>query len=268
MADFGQADFGPNWCFSPLAQPSFHSLGRGARGTGREGWLPNPERRGPRRWGVQNFALFFSLSRPYLVLFVSLWVSPRGILVVFEVPGPSNVHVSALGLPAARRGWEHVAASVVEERAREAMFTKVSDQVKALVRSQSGPPGPELPSQQGQLAGKRPSLPICSDFVSQTSSAASPRGPCMPTWPSPQLLRKPSCCMSSCWGAEPSGFLVGARSRTHLQRGWGRVRTNAFFRDLDVPEANAGDGRRLEVVVDGLPLFGGGRHHVGVHVAR
>ena len=35
------------------------------------------------------------------------------------------------------------------------------------------------------------------------------------------------------------------------------MRTNAFVRDLDVPDANAGDGRRLEVVVDGLPLFGG-----------
>ena len=34
------------------------------------------------------------------------------------------------------------------------------------------------------------------------------------------------------------------------------MRTNAFVRDLDVPDANAGDGRRLEVVVDGLPLFG------------
>ena len=38
-----------------------------------------------------------------------------------------------------RRGWQHVAASVVEERAREAMFTRVSDQVKALIRSQGGP---------------------------------------------------------------------------------------------------------------------------------
>ena len=37
------------------------------------------------------------------------------------------------------------------------------------------------------------------------------------------------------------------------------MRTNAFVRDLDVPDANAGDGRRLEVVVDGLPLFGGGQ---------
>ena len=52
--------------------------------------------------GAQNpekFRAFFSsLSRHPFALFVSLWVSSRGILVVFEAPGPSNVHVWALGL--------------------------------------------------------------------------------------------------------------------------------------------------------------------------
>ena len=35
--------------------------------------------------------------------------------------------------------------------------------------------------------------------------------------------------------------------------------TNVLLRDLDLvlPQVAAGDGRRLEVVVDGLPLFGG-----------
>ena len=32
----------------------------------------------------------------------------------------------------------------------------------------------------------------------------------------------------------------------------GRVTTNAFVRDLDLNEPHGGDGRRLEVVVDGL----------------
>ena len=36
-----------------------------------------------------------------------------------------------------------------------------------------------------------------------------------------------------------------------------RVTTNVFVRDLDVAVPNALDGRRLEVVADGLPLFGG-----------
>ena len=37
----------------------------------------------------------------------------------------------------------------------------------------------------------------------------------------------------------------------------GRVRMNVFVRDLDLPEINNLDERRLEVVVDGLPLFRG-----------
>ena len=37
----------------------------------------------------------------------------------------------------------------------------------------------------------------------------------------------------------------------------GRVRTNMMVRDMDVQAPLAGDCRRLEVVVDGLPVRGG-----------
>ena len=37
----------------------------------------------------------------------------------------------------------------------------------------------------------------------------------------------------------------------------GRVATNVMLRDLDMALPNVADGRRLEVVADGLPLFGG-----------
>ena len=62
--------------------------GQGVEGWGPEGW-------GPEGCEAQNFALF-SLSRPHFRSFffsLSLWGSSRGILVVFEAPGPSNVHV-------------------------------------------------------------------------------------------------------------------------------------------------------------------------------
>ena len=39
----------------------------------------------------------------------------------------------------------------------------------------------------------------------------------------------------------------------------GRVRTNLLVRDVDVPAPNASDGRRLEAVVDCLPVRGGPR---------
>ena len=37
----------------------------------------------------------------------------------------------------------------------------------------------------------------------------------------------------------------------------GRVRVNVFVRDMDPHDFNRLDGRRLEVVVDGLPLWNG-----------
>ena len=72
-----------------------------------------PEGWGPEGWGAQHFAFFFfplpplfsfffflSLSGCLLVSFFlslhsffSLWEFSRGILVVFEVPGRSYVHV-------------------------------------------------------------------------------------------------------------------------------------------------------------------------------
>ena len=57
--------------------------------------------------------------------------------------------------------------------------------------------------------------------------------------------------MSSCWGAEPSGFLVGERCRPHLQRGWGSREDEHICQRF-----RPGDGRR----------FGGqfgNRHHLG-----
>ena len=73
-----------------------------------EGW--GPRWVGPERWGAQNFALFFPFPATIFALFVSLWVSSRGILCCcFEAPGPSNVHVGVLGLsceaPAAPTRW-------------------------------------------------------------------------------------------------------------------------------------------------------------------
>ena len=62
---------------------------------GPEGWGPRrvggPEgwarRVGPQRVGGPKFRACFFLSHHHFALFVSLWVSSRSILVVFEVPG-------------------------------------------------------------------------------------------------------------------------------------------------------------------------------------
>ena len=82
--------------------------GGGPEGVGaRRGGGPNPEKVGPEGLGAEGwgpkgggpkFRAFFALSRHNLHSFFSLWGFSRGILVVFEAPGRSNVHVWALGL--------------------------------------------------------------------------------------------------------------------------------------------------------------------------
>ena len=53
------------------------------------------------------------------------------------------------------------------------------------------------------------------------------------------------------------GLLWSAAQRKCAEKR-GRVSTNVMMRDLDIPGPHAAmDGRRLEVIADGLPLFDG-----------
>ena len=52
------------------------------------------------------------------------------------------------------------------------------------------------------------------------------------------------------------GFALESAAARICREAGGRVATNVYVRDLDLP-VPANDGRRLEVVVDGLPLYGG-----------
>ena len=112
MTNFGQSNFGQsNIGQSILGQSIFDLM---CVIWGPKGWGPNPggapkggapkglgprrvapkggaPKGGARRVGGPKFRAFSSLSRHHFALFVSLWVSFRGILVVFETLGPSNV---------------------------------------------------------------------------------------------------------------------------------------------------------------------------------
>ena len=96
-------------------QKKWRSGGPPLEGRGAEGWSPEefgpegsgtaawgPEGRaprwgGPKVWGPKvggpKFRFFFPSPAPIFALFLSLWGSSRGNLVVFEAPGPLNVHV-------------------------------------------------------------------------------------------------------------------------------------------------------------------------------
>ena len=103
-----------NFCWPNLARPHLANFlfwwgpGRvGARSWGPEGGGPtgrgpngegarrggSPKGWGARRGGGPKFRAFFALSHRKLHSFFSLWGFSRGILVVFEAPGRSNVRV-------------------------------------------------------------------------------------------------------------------------------------------------------------------------------
>ena len=58
-----------------------------------------------------------------------------------------------------------------------------------------------------------------------------------------------------CWDVE--GFSLESIAARICREAKGRVRTNMFVRDMDLAVLGVPDSRRLEVVVDGLPLRGG-----------
>ena len=156
-----------------------------------------------------------------------------------------------------RGGWQHEAVSRVEVQFRdENLFNRLDNASKALVRSQGG---------------------VGAGLAFSTCPL------CRVTRLEPHLfrvlllrrLRLPfSLSGRSCRCGLPldsSGHHRAACARAGIlgRRGFalesvricreagGRVTTNVMVRDLDLAAPNMFDARRLEVVVDGLPLFGG-----------
>ena len=70
---------------------------------------------GPEGVGGPKFRAFFPCPAAKFVLFFPLWGSSRGILVVFEAPGGSNVRVWALGLSCASPGGPNTQIEVPDQ---------------------------------------------------------------------------------------------------------------------------------------------------------
>ena len=65
----------------------------------------------------------------------------------------------------------------------------------------------------------------------------------------------PACATAGVLGRR--GWALESAAARVCREGGARVRLNVFVRDMDLTEPNRLDGRRLEVVADGLPLHGG-----------
>ena len=157
-----------------------------------------------------------------------------------------------------RRGWQHAAASVVEERAREMMFTTVSDQVKAITRSQgglgAGAPFTAVPTRRETTIPSHLFRVLLLRRLRQQFPFTGRACRCG------RLIDACGHHRAACARAgvlARRGYALESVTARICREAGGRVRTNAFVRELDLPDVNPNDGRRLEVVVDGLPLFGG-----------
>ena len=120
--------------------------------------------------------------------------------------------------------------------------------------------GALLRSQGGPLA----SVPFVSFPTNRVSRFS--RSPSQPVPADVDVLLTPlaiTCAVVGRWDVEP---LENAAARI-CREASGRVRTNVFVRDLDLGVVDQFDTRRLEVVVDGLPLprcANGNRHNSGL----
>ena len=155
-------------------------------------------------------------------------------------------------------GWQFFAAQVVEQRFRsEVVWPRCTPTEQALIRSQSGPisglPFSAVPSSSSSrfpahlfrvLLLRRLWLPL--PLTSRTCRCG-------------RLLdvyghHRAACSRAGVLGGR--GFSVESAAARVCREAGARVSTNVFVRDLDLPVLGH-DGRRLEVVADGLPLFGG-----------
>ena len=153
-------------------------------------------------------------------------------------------------------GWQHEATSRVDTDFRQELFTRVDERTRALIRSQGGS-GAGLclhtcsmclitrfePQHFRVILLRRLRQPL--PLTQHSCLCGHPR----PLWPQPRSL-----CQGRSVGKAWLG--PGKRGSPDLPRSWWTRYHQCLLRDLDLAP-NAVDGRRLEVVVGGLPLFGG-----------
>ena len=177
---------------------------------------------------------------------------------------PPSLRVLASGLRFPRdheedkSGWQHEASSRIEQEHRESLFRVLAEPERALLRAQGD-------------SGAGVALQTCGICFLFRIDPAMFRVLLL------RRLRLPlRLSVRSCWCGRPfdsrghhraacaragvlgrRGFAVESAAARICREGGARVTTNAMVRDMDLAALNPGDARRLEIVADGLPLFGG-----------
>ena len=157
-------------------------------------------------------------------------------------------------------GWQFLAAKVVEQRFRSTVvWPRCTPTQQALLRSQSGPksgrPFSAVPSSSSArfpaqlfrvLLLRRLRLPL--PIASRTCRCGRLL----------DVLGHHRAAFARAGVLGGRGFSVESAAARVCREAGARVSTNVFVRDLDLAVVGQ-DGRRLEVVADGLPLLGGAR---------
>ena len=158
-----------------------------------------------------------------------------------------------------RQGWQHEAASRVELVFRDTvLMPRLTSHEQTMMRSQSGPlagtplscvPTSPLLQFEPQLFRvlhlRRLRLPLpFTSRVCRCGRQIDPFGHHCPACSRAGVLGRRGCAVES------------AAARICREAG-ARVTTNVMMRDLDLFLPRGADGRRLEEVADGLPLFEG-----------
>ena len=158
-----------------------------------------------------------------------------------------------------RTGWQHEAASRVEAHHRASViFPRADKRERALLRSQSGLQ--ECLSQPFHEVLMHTWSRICLGFCCSAVSAclSLPQLTCVDVaafWTPLATIaqRAPRGGLLA-----RRGFSVEIAAAKVCREAGARVSSNVMVRDLDLPAPQqAFDGRRLEIVAEGLPIFGG-----------
>ena len=157
-----------------------------------------------------------------------------------------------------RGGWQHEAASRVERNFRDRRLMPVMSRAdQALLRSQSGPFAGMALSAASTNALSRISPQLFRVLLLRRLRL-----------PLPLCSRACRCALHDCFGHHRAacsragvlgrrGYAVESAATRVCREAGARVTTNVMIRDMDLPVPEARGGRRIEIVADGLPLFGG-----------
>ena len=157
-----------------------------------------------------------------------------------------------------KSGWQHEAASRIEQEHRESLFRVLAEPERALLRSQGGPGAraafhscPTCPLTRIDpalfrvLLLRRLRLPLpFSTRYCRCDRPLDSRG-----------HHRAGCARRGFW--EDVDMRLESAAARICREGGARVTTNVMIRDMDLAAPNPADGRRLEIVADGLPSFDG-----------